>query len=373
VVGSLQAVAIKRHRREDLRMTWLRTLLSCSVRAVLCAALSGALLLAASAGPAKAADQALIDAARKEGSVVWYTSFVEDQAARPLAAAFEKKYPGIHVQLVSGTATDLLTKLLAEARAGSVQADVHHGGSSVWPLVQAGVVVPYVAESAKAYPPELQDPQGLWTADVLYFLVPAINTDAVSAAQAPKNFQDLLDPRWKGKIAWTTQMTQGGAPGFIGTMLLDRGEQAGMAFLKQLSAQRIVNVPSNQRVVLDQVIDGEYSIALSTFINHSYISAHDGAPVRALPLDPATETLDTLFLLKGPHPNAGKLFIDFSLSDEGQRVFRDAGYIPADPAVDALDPTMKPAGGHFRAVILTPAIVEKGLKHWIDIYNELFK
>src|SRR5436190_10829798 len=100
------------------------------------AVLAFAIVLAAIV-PARAADEALIAAAKKEGQVVWYTSFVENQLARPLAAAFEKKYRGVKVQLVSGTATDLLLKLLGESRANSVRADVHHGGSSVGPLMKA--------------------------------------------------------------------------------------------------------------------------------------------------------------------------------------------------------------------------------------------
>ena len=330
-------------------------------------------MLLGAAAPAMAADPALVDAARKEGTVVWYTSFIESQAARPLAAAFEAKYPGVKVQLVSGTATDLLTKLLAEARAGSIRADVHHGGSSVWPLVKANAVQAYKPQEAEGFPPELRDPNGMWTADALYFLVPAINTEMVSDDQAPHSWQDLLDPRWTGHIAWTTQMTQGGAPGFIGTVLESMGEQKGMDYLRKLAAQHIVNVPANQRVVLDQVIGGEYPLALATFINHSSISQRDGAPVKALTLDPVTATLDTLMLLKGPHPNAGKLFVEFSLSAEGQSVFSKAGYIPARPNVEAVPPTLKPEAGHFRAVTLSPDLVEHNMEHWIAIYNELFK
>src|SRR4029078_8660666 len=88
----------------------------------------------------EAGDEALIAAAKKEGQVVWYTSFVENQLARPLAAAFEKKYPGVKVQIVPGTATDLLLKLIGEQRAGGVRGDVHHGGSSVWPLIKVNAV-----------------------------------------------------------------------------------------------------------------------------------------------------------------------------------------------------------------------------------------
>jgi iron(III) transport system substrate-binding protein len=331
------------------------------------------LLLGAAVAPRPAVAQSLVDAARRDGTVTWYSSLVEAQASRPMAAAFERKYRGIRVQLVSGTATDLLTKLLTENRAGSIRADVHHGGSSVWPLLRAGAVEPFVPESAAAYPPELRHPEGVWNGQLLYFLVPAVNTDTVREAQRPRRMDDLLDPRWRGRIAWTTQMTQGGAPGFIGTVLQDRGEEAGMAFLRRLAQQRIVNVPANQRVVLDQVIGGEYPIALSTFINHSDISRRDGAPVSALPLDPVTGTIDTLFLLKGPKRSAGKLFIEFVLSEEGQRVYRDAGYIPAHPRIDSANPALKPEGGNFRAVILTPDIVEANLQRWIAVYNELFR
>lgn len=337
-------------------------------------ALLGGLALATIQPPrAHAADEALVAAARREGTVVWYSSLVEAQASRPLVAAFERRYPGIRVQLVAGTSNDLLTKLLTEQRAGSLRGDVHHGGSAVWPLIQAGAVEPYAAPSAAAYPTSLRDPEDRWTAQLLSFLVPAVNTDLVPAARAPKSFDELLDPRWRGKIAWTTQMTQGGAPGFIGTVLADRGEEAGMEFLRKLAAQRLVNVPANQRVVLNNVISGEYPIALATFNYHSAISAKDGAPVRALPLDPVTGTLDTIFLLKGPNRNAGKLFVDYTLSEEGQTVFRRAGYVPAHPRIDAEIRELKPEGGGFRAVYLTPQIVEANMRRWIAIYNELFR
>jgi ABC-type Fe3+ transport system substrate-binding protein len=338
-------------------------------------ALLAGLLCAAmlAANPAFALDQALIDAAKKEGKVVWYVSFVENQLARPLAAAFEKKYPGIQVQIVPGTATDLVIKLLGETKAGQIRGDVHHGGSAVWPLAKAGAIEKYMPEAAKNYPPELKHPDGLWVADALYFLVAAVNTEMVPAGSEPKTYQDLLDPKWKGKIAWTTQMTQGGAAGFIGTVLQAMGPDKGMDYLKQLAGQRLINVPSNQRVVLDQVIGGEFPLAVSTFNYHSDISAAKGAPVKWLKLEPVTGTLDTAFLLKGPNPNAGKVFLEFILSEEGQKVISAAGYLPANPAVQAKTAAQKPEGGNFKAVLLSPELVESDLQKWIGVYNELFK
>ena len=334
------------------------------------AALMALVVPIASAG---AVDQALIDAAKKEGQVVWYSSFVENQLARPLAAAFERRYPGVKVQIVAGTVTDLLLKLLGEAKAGSIHGDVHHGGSSVWPLIKAGAVEKFVPDAAASYPPERKDPNGMWVADALYFLVAAVNTDLVDPASQPKTYQDLLEPKWKGKIAWTTQMTQGGAAGFIGTILESMGPDKGMEYLRKLAAQQLVNLPSSQRVVLDEVVDGEYPIAIATFNYHSDISAAKGAPVTWLRLEPVTATLDTLFLLKGPHPNAGKLFIEFVLSDEGQKVIADAGYLPANAAVPSRFPGERPEDGHFSIQLLSPTLVETDLPKWVSVYDELFK
>lgn len=323
---------------------------------------------------AMAADGGLIEAAKKEGEVVWYSSLIQNQASRPMAAAFERKYPGIKVRVNAGVVSDLTLKLLDEARAGGVRADVSHGGSTFVRLKKAGLVDRYVPDSAADYPSDYKDPEGYWTAEVLSFLVAAINTDIVPPGDAPRSYQDILDPKWRGKIAWTNQMTQGGPPGFIGTVLQSMGRDAGLEYLRKLAQQQIVNVPANQRVVLDQVIAGQYPIALSTFNHHSEISAKKGAPVRWLKIEPVTATLDAVFLLKNaPHPNAGKLFIDFVLSGEGQAVFRAADYIPADPRTPAQIPSLKPEGGNFKVAILPPQMVEEELPDWIKIYNELFK
>lgn len=326
------------------------------------------------ATPALAVDDALIAAAAKEGTVSWYSSLVESQATRPVANAFQKKYPNIKLEVVTGTATDLLLKISGEARAGSIRADVHHGGSAYSELNKNGHVAAYKADAAKDYPADLKDPNGLWTAEVVFYLVAAVNTDLVSAANTPKSYQDFLDPKWRGKIAWTNGMTQGGPPGFIGTVLKDMGQDKGMDYLTKLSAQKIVSVPANQRVVLDQVIAGEYPIALSTFNNHSDISAAKGAPVKWLPINPVSSTLDTLFLMKAaPHPNAGKLLIEYILSEEGQTVLRDGGNIPANPKVAAAVPAEKPEGGNFKSLTLTPDIIGENLEAWIGVYNKLFK
>ncbi|MFL9926359.1 extracellular solute-binding protein [Herbaspirillum lusitanum] len=337
--------------------------------------LSVALLAAGVTATANAAvDAALIAAAKKEGEVSWYSSLVVNQASRPIAAAFEKKYPGIKVKITSGTATDLLLKIMAEGRANSPRADVSHAGSGLSTLLKGDMIVPYIPSEAARYPAQYKDAKGYWTGQVVSFLVPAMNTDLVKPKDEPKTWNDLLDPKWKGKMAWAQQMTQGGPPGFIGATLNVMGQQKGMDFLRKFSQQRIVNVPANQRVVLDQAIAGEYPIALSTFSHHSELSAKKGAPIKWLKMDYVVGTVDPAFLIKnGPHPNAARLFLEFLLSSEGQAIFRSADYIPADPAVPASIPGLKPETGHFKAVFLPLSLVDADMPKWINIYNELFK
>ena len=74
-----------------------------------------------------------------------------------------------------------------------------------------------------------------------------------------------------------------------------------------------------------------------------------------------------------PHPNAGELFLDFLESTEGQTLFRDADYLPADPAVPAKVASLTPEGGHFRARAFSPDVIDAQMPHWSEIYHRLFQ
>lgn len=316
----------------------------------------------------------LVDAARKEATVTWYSGLIVNQVVRPVVEGFERKYKGIKVQAARIPSPEAVLKILNEARAGKPQASVFDGTAVVHHLVAANVVEPYAPQAAANYPPAARDPANHWTALNTYIMTPAINTELVPEAEAPKTLQDLLDPKWQGRIAWTNDLTTAGPPGFIGNVLLSMGEAPGMEYLKRLATQRIVNVPASQRVVLDQVIGGQYPLALMTFDNHSVISAKDGAPCRFLPISPAVQVPNPIGLIRGaPSPNAGKLLIEYALGEEGQTVFRNADYLPANPAILPKDPTLLPEAGHFTTTIIPPELAAQKLDSWIAIYNQLFK
>jgi ABC-type Fe3+ transport system substrate-binding protein len=319
-----------------------------------------------------AAESALYEAAKKEGSVVWYTSLIVNQAVRPLVEAFDKKYPGVAVKYARGDSGPNAIKVIDEARAGKVVGDVFDGIATAPPLLKAGLVAPFAPSDAGKYPPEMRDPDARWNALVVYFLTPGINTQLVGKDEI-KTAQDLLNPKWKGKIAWSTDPWSGCAV-YVGSILQTMGEEKGMAFLRALAKQDIINVDATNRAILDQVILGQYPIALSIFNHHAEISAQKGAPTAWLKVDPISAPFHSIGLVKNaPHPNAGKLLIDFLLSEEGQKTFAAVGYLPAMPSVPAKTAELKPEAGGFKADFISPAVMSANIDRWIKIKKDLFQ
>jgi ABC-type Fe3+ transport system substrate-binding protein len=320
-----------------------------------------------------AADAALIEAARKEGKVVWYTTLIVNQVIRPLKTAFERQYPGIELQYARADESPTAAKILEEGVAGRVQADIFDGITSMVPLKRARLLAAYVPTSAGQYPGELKDSEGYWNALLLYVFTPGINTTLVPKDQAPKTYRDLLDPRWRGKMAWNPGSIAG-AIGFVGNILTSKGEERGMEYLTALAGQRVVNVEASSRAILDQVIAGEYAIGLMSFNHHTVISAQKGAPSDWLKLEPVPVALDAAGILKdAPHPNAARLLIEFLTSEDGQRVLQKADYLPALASVPAMKPGLRPEDGGFKATFFRPDETYDRIPHWMKVVSDLFK
>jgi len=338
-----------------------------------CALFSLGLGLVGTAGQALAVDQAMVDAAKDEGRLVWYSTLIIDQAVRPMATAFQEKY-GIEVAYSRAPGSDVALKVINEARAGRVAGDVFDSTTAMIPLLEAGLVESYAPEAVAAYPDDLKDPEGRWATTHLYFLTTSYNTEMIPADEVPRTYDDLLDPKWRGAMAWTNDLTPSGAPGFIYNMLAVKGEEKGMDYLRKLAEQRPATIAASQRVVLDRVISGEYPLGLMTFNHHDEISRAKGAPVDWIKMEPLVATTSAIGILKNaPHPNAAKLFVEFVLSEEGQKVLAEAFYLPAHPDVPAKVPELKPEGGDFTITSVSPATHAEGLNKWISIYNDLFR
>jgi iron(III) transport system substrate-binding protein len=320
-----------------------------------------------------APDPKLVAAAKKEGEVLYYTTHIVDQIVRPLTRAFQAHVPGVQVKYVRADGLALVVRLINEARAGRVQADVWAMVDGAQAVLQGGISEAYEVPSAKDLPPGLVDRNKHWTATNVSVRSAAYNTQMVPKDQAPRGYGDLLDPRWKGKMVWNPK-SMTGAWGFIATVIKGMGEDEGLAYLRALGRQQIVPLPLAIRAVLDRVIGGEYAIGLEMNNTHVAISAAQGAPVAWVPLNPVSETLQIAGIAKGaPHPNAARLFLDFMVSRAGQKVFRDADYLPMHPDIPAKIPELKPAQGGYKSVVYTPDNLEVDSARWAKIYDDFFR
>jgi ABC-type Fe3+ transport system substrate-binding protein len=349
-------------------------MLARSLRAsVLVVAFVAAALLPARATEPYRPDPALVEAARKEGQVLWYTTLIVDQIVRPLIRSFQAEVSGIEVKFIRIDSGQQVVRLMNEAKVGRVQADVWSVIDGVAPLTQNNIAAEFDITSARGLPAALVDPNRRWIATNLATRSLGHNTKLVPPEKAPKSYQDLLDPRWKGAFVWNPNAMTG-AWGFIATVLRHMGEDAGMAYLRKLARQDIVPLPIATRAVLDRVIAGEYPMGLEMVNAHVAISRGLGAPVAWVPLDAVTTTLQVGGVTAGaPHPNAGRLFLDFITSRAGQEIFREANYIPMRPDVPAKDPTLKAEQGGYKSVVLSPEEVDTNAQRYQKIYQEIFR
>jgi ABC-type Fe3+ transport system substrate-binding protein len=326
-----------------------------------------------SAAPALAADPALVAAAQKEGQVTWYTTQITNQFGRPAMEAFQKQY-GIRVNFVRADSIELAARMVNEAQAGRLQADVYDGTATAPAVKRAGLALKWMPERVGQWPPEYRDPEGYWAATNLYVHTPAYNTNLVPKGSEPRTYGDLVDPKWKGRMAWATHATSSGALGFIGTLLTELGEEPGKAYLRRLARQDIIQLGGSARTVVDQSIAGEYPVVLQIFNHQPVISARRGAPIDWIPMSPAMVVLCVSGVTRdAPHPNAGKLLVDFFVSDAGQKLFREVDYIPVDPDVPPREAALRPDSKRFRGIFFSPEQSDAAMPHWLEVYNEIFR
>ena len=321
-------------------------------------------------------DQKLVDGARKEGQVVIYSAMIVNQALRPLVDGFMKKYPFLKATYYRADSEYLTTKIAAEVRANNVVADVLEG-TGVGELVsEANLSQPYFTPMIEAYPQKYRDPGGLWVATRLSYYSIAYNTRLITADKAPRTYEDLLDPQWRGKLAWRVGSSSGAAL-FLTNLRLAWGEERARAYFLKLRDQKIINFGSGSaRTLVDRVIAGEYPIALQIFAHHPLISKAKGAAVNSQLLAPVATTAATMVIPKGlKHPNAAMLLVDYILSKEGQKILLDAEYFPAHPDIPPADALAQvvPKYANVPEQFVGPDLLNKYNESSERIYEELFR
>ena len=278
--------------------------------------------------------QVLLEGAKREGQVVFYSGMIANQALRPLAEGFNKKYPGVKMTYWRADTEEMIAKVVAEVKANNVVGDVLEGTGLGEMTVSAGVVLKFHTPLVEEYPKAYRDPEDTWVVTRLSYFSAAYNTKLVPADKVPRSFDALLDPQWKGKMAWRVGIATG-TPTFFTNLRIAWGEEKAMAYFQKLREQQIVNFGAGSaRTLVDRVMVGEYPIALQIFAHHPLISAGKGAPVNSILMDPVASVAAPMQITKGlQHPHAAMLLVDYILSKEGQQVLAQAEYYPAHPDV----------------------------------------
>jgi iron(III) transport system substrate-binding protein len=298
------------------------------------------LALALAAVPAAAQDPKLVEAAKKEGKVVWYTSLVLPSAEK-VAKLFETAYPGIKVEVHRTGSQRILQRVMQELAANIKNADVIHtsdAGHFVL-LKEKKLLMPYTPAGVDKFPAGFKDRDGYYFG--LRATVNAIvyNTKAVSAAEAPKTWKDLLDPKWRGKMV----TAHPGYSGVIATHVLALlHAQGGWDYFKALAQNKLMIVQSANDPATT-VASGERVIAVNGGEYSAYQLKKKGNPIEIVyPKEGVPLVVSpTAIASFAPHPNAAKLFTDFTFARECQQVMADSeGLYTGHPEVKY--PTDKP-------------------------------
>ena len=286
---------------------------------------------------------ALVEGAKKEGKLVWYTSMAID-TSKPLLDAFNKEYPFIKAELVRAGEEQLMNRILSETRAGRWLFDaVSTSAMSV--LVERRMTAPYLPPEREAFLSEFKDPQGHWTGVFVNNLVLGYNTSMLPAKDAPKSYADLVDPKWKGKMLMDSTDYD-----WFGTLSTVWGKEKTVEYMKRLALQN----PLWRRghgLTAQLLGAGEVPLAWAYNFRLERMKS-DGAPVDWIEtFDPIVVTISGLGLsAKASNPNAAKLLIDFATSKRGQQMVRGMRRIPARTDIEPLAPKMDQSKLKLKAV-----------------------
>src|SRR5262245_6657057 len=265
---------------------------------------------------------ALIEAARKEGKIVFYSS-MDLPVGEKLGKAFEAAYPGITMQIERSGSERLFQRVDQEFASNIRAADVINtsDASHTIPWKKNGWLAPFVPEDVgRHFPEQYRDPDGMFALTRVYLSSIAYNTALVKAEDAPKSFADLLDPKWAGKMVK-------GHPAYSGTIMtatFQMVREFGWEYYEKLSKQRVMQVQSSTDPPKKLAL-GERAIMADGNEYNAVLLEEAGQPVEPIyPTEGApTVSGPTAVFASAPHPNAARLFQAWLHTRETQQFFTD--------------------------------------------------
>lgn len=309
----------------------------------------------------------LEEGAKKEGQVVIYTSVSLSDYPKILAA-FEQTHPFIKTNAFRSTPSGVFRRVDTEARVGRHAVDIVGSAPiEVWQLKQRQLSTPYASPERTALFKGSYDSDSYWTAFDITPIVLAINTKMVSPKEAPQNYKDLLDPKWKGKMSLGTEDYD-----WFSVMLDHMGKDKGLEYMKALAKQNL-HMPGSSSVMRVQLLlGGESAIAVAARGRRVAELKSKGAPIDFRIFDPYAGEPDLLALMqRSPNPHAAILFYDWLISQEGQSKMSDlTGRISVRKGVKHQAWLQELLQKDF--VFVTPSAATVELKEVTQLYHQVF-
>jgi iron(III) transport system substrate-binding protein len=310
------------------------------INVVACALLAGA---CGSAAPAETASrvadlavydgadrmQRLIDGAKQEGELTIYTS-AQTTDLGPVVEAFEKRY-GVKASLWRAGSEVVLNRALQESRAGRHTVDVvETNGPELESMSREQILLRATSpHHADLIEPAIR-PHGEWVGTRLNVFVQAYNTKLVKKEELPKTWEDLLDPRWKGRLGIEAEDSD-----WLAGIFGEIGEERGLKVFKQIVATNGISTRRGHTLLTQLVASGEVPLALTVYNYKAEQLRAEGAPIDWFTIGNAIARPNGIGIARqAPHPHAALLFYDFELSPEGQRIIADREFVPTSREID---------------------------------------
>ncbi len=284
--------------------------------------------------PAAEREKKLLEGAKKEGEMVWYTNSGIENATRYIQG-FKKKYPSINANFWRSKTRQVTQRIVAEANAGKHLVDVIKPSTDLLPiLLERNLIGKYDTPLRAIYPAHAKSP--FYTNMNYAFRVFAFNPRKVNAKDAPKSWDDLLQPRWKNEILFDESSLEE-----VMAMLGAWGKDRTVNYLTRLTQQNLM-IRVGRDTTTQMMMAGEGNLAVTTYAYNNEGLRAANAPVDWVAEDLIPALIYPLTLARNaPHPHAAALFYDYLISEEGQRLIAREGRVVAHPKVEPIYPRMK--------------------------------
>lgn len=302
----------------------------------------------------------LVAAAKKEGQVILYSTMTV-QDGRALGAAFEKKY-GIKLVHWRGSAEKIVQRAIAEARSGHDGADVFETSSHRMEALYREKLLEdfYTPAFQELSPAAFPKGHRQYVAARFAFFVVGYNTKQVKPNELPNSYEDLLNPRWNGRLAIESTDVL-----WFAALAKSMGEERGLAYFRRLAAMK-PTIRNGHILGAQLVASGEIPLFVDAYNNNMETLKKQGAPVDWKALQPAFGQASSVGLAKDSRrPHAALLFADFLLSREGQEFFKAVNRVPSNLKVDT-------PLNQFPHEIIDPAIALDEGDKWDKLWSTLF-